>query len=269
MMKKIGFIGCGNMGTAIVGGMLLSKNYNKEDIYCSTKSNESAQKISKNLGVNVVSNIEVAKVADYLFLAVKPHFFSEVISQIKEYVKKDVVIISIAAGVEISDIEECFEIESLKVVRTMPNTPALVGEGMTAICPNKNVLEKELNDIKKIFDSFGKSEVLEEKYFHSFIALSGSSPAYVYMFIEAMGMAGIKSGIQAQKAYRLAAQSVLGSAKMVLETGEHPAVLRDKVCSPRGTTIEAVTALEKFGFTNAIISAMEECENKSKELSKK
>lgn len=268
-MKKIGFIGCGNMGSAIVGGMLLSKNYSKENIYCSTKSKESAEKISKTLGINIASNIEVAKVSDYLFLAVKPHFFSEVISQIREYVKKDVVIISIAAGIEISDMEECFAIEGLKVVRTMPNTPALVGEGMTAICSNANVLQDELDDIKKIFDSFGKSEELEEKYFHSFIALSGSSPAYVYMFIEAMGMAGIKSGIQAQKAYRLAAQSVLGSAKMVLETGEHPAILRDKVCSPGGTTIAAVTSLEKFGLTSAVINAMEECENKSKELSKK
>ncbi|MGL5574918.1 MAG: pyrroline-5-carboxylate reductase [Sarcina sp.] len=271
MNKKMGFVGCGNMGCAMLEGILKSGVYVKEDIFCSAKSENSKKNLSEKFGVNVTDNIEVAKNSDILILAVKPHFFSEVIKEIKDYVKEETIIVSIAAGVSIDDIEKMFEKPSakLKVIRTMPNTPALVGEGMTAVCPNRNVLEKELEIVQNIFNSFGKSEVLEEKYFHAFIALCGSSPAYAYMFIEAMGTAGIKAGIPANKSYVLAAQSLLGSAKMVLETGEHPAVLKDKVCSPGGTTIEAVSTLENKGFRKAIIEAMEACEKKSKEMQKK
>lgn len=269
MDKKIGFIGCGNMGSAMLAGIINSKLLEKENIYCSAKTNESKERLKKEFGINVGSNEEVAKECDILILAVKPHFFSEVIGQIKSIMKKDSIIISIAAGVEIKDIEQLFEIKELKVVRAMPNTPALVGEGMTALCPNAYLNNNEIKEVEAIFNSFGKSEILEEKYFDAFIAICGSSPAYGYMFIEAMGTAGIKAGLQSSKAYRLAAQSLLGTAKMVLETGEHPASLRDKVCSPGGTTIEAVVELENTGFRSSIIKAMEACEKKSKEISKK
>ena len=148
----------------------------------------------------------------------------------------------------------------------MPNTPALVGEAMSAICPNELVNEEELKEVMDIFNAFGKSEVLSEKDFHGFIALCGSSPAYVYMFIEAMADAAVREGISREKAYKLAAQSVLGSAKMVLETGEHPAKLKDNVCSPGGTTIEAVLELEETGFRSSVMSAMKKCSKKSKKM---
>lgn len=266
MSKKIGFIGCGNMGSAMLSGILKAGIFEKEDIYCSAKSEKSRKFIKERFGVNVASNTTIAKEVDFLILAIKPHFFSDVIKEIKNSINKEAIVISIAAGVKISDIEGWFKINGLKVIRTMPNTPALVGEGMTAICPNKYIQPEDMLEVEDIFNSFGKSEILEEKYFHAFITLCGSSPAYIYMFIEAMGTAGIKSGIPAMKAYKLAAQSLLGTAKMVLETGEHPAVLRDKVCSPGGTTIEAVAKLESTGFRKSVIEAMEKCEEKSKNM---
>ena len=226
----------------------------------------SAQNIIKEFNVKATTiNSEVTKNSDIIFLAVKPFFFKEVIEEIKDVVKEDVIIISIAAGVTIEQIEEWFG-KKIKLVRTMPNTPALVGEGMSAICPNNNVSEEELNYIGKLYNLFGKYEVIAEKDFHAFIALCGSSPAYVFMFIEAMADAGVKLGLPRAKAYKLAEQSILGSAKLALETGKHPGVLKDEVCSPGGTTIEAVIDLEKNGFRNTVISAIEKCANKSKNI---
>ena len=162
-------------------------------------------------------------------------------------------------------IEDYFQ-KSIKVVRTMPNTPAQVGEAMSAIIPNRNVTENELNQVIAIFNSFGKCEVVSEALIDSVIAVSGSSPAYVYMMIEAMADAGVKLGLPRAKAYKLAEQAILGSAKLALETGKHPGVLKDEVCSPGGTTIEAVIDLEKNGFRNTVISAVEKCADKSKNM---
>ena len=266
MNKRIGFIGCGNMGKAMLGSLVKSKDINNEDIMVSTKSNTSAQNIIKEFNVKATTiNSEVAKNSDIIFLAVKPFFFKEVIEEIKDVVKEDVIIISIAAGVTVNQIEEWFGKE-IKLVRTMPNTPALVGEGMSAICPNNNVSEEELNYIGKLYNLFGKYEVIAEKDFHAFIALCGSSPAYVFMFIEAMADAAVKLGIPRVKAYKLAEQSILGSAKLALETGKHPGELKDSVCSPGGTTIEAVLELERKGFRTAVISAIEKCADKSKTM---
>ena len=242
MNKKIGFIGCGNMGKAMLGALVKSNDINKNDIIVSTKSKTSAEKISDEFAVKTTTvNIEVAEVADILFLAVKP------------------------AGITIAQIEQWFD-NDVKVVRTMPNTPALVGEGMSAICPNKFINEDEVEHVGELYNLFGKYEILEEKDFHAFIALCGSSPAYVFMFIEAMADAGVKLGIPRAKAYKLAEQSILGSAKLALETGKHPGVLKDEVCSPGGTTIEAVIDLEKNGFRNTVISAVEKCAEKSKNM---
>ena len=148
----------------------------------------------------------------------------------------------------------------------MPNTPALVGEAMSAVCPNKNVTNEDLEYCVKIFESFGECVQLEEKDFHGFIALCGSSPAYVFMFIEAMADSAVQLGIPRVKAYKMAAQSVLGSAKMVLETGKHPGELKDMVCSPAGTTIDAVVELERLGFRSSVIEAMNKCAEKSKNM---
>ena len=266
MNKKIGFIGCGNMGKAMLGALVNSDNIKREDIIVSTKSESSAKNINKEFEVKTtVVNAEVAEKSNVLFLAVKPHFFKVVIEQIKDIISDDTIIISIAAGVTIAQIEEWFG-RKVKVVRTMPNTPALVGEGMSAICPNTNISADELNYVGELYNLFGKYEVLEEKDFHAFIALCGSSPAYVFMFIEAMADAGVKLGLPRTKAYKLAEQAVLGSAKLALETGKHPGVLKDEVCSPGGTTIEAVIDLEKNGFRNTVISAVEKCADKSKNM---
>ncbi|MDZ5000616.1 pyrroline-5-carboxylate reductase, partial [Clostridium perfringens] len=142
------------------------------------------------------------------------------------------------------------------------NTPALVGEGMSAICPNSNLKKEELKYICNLYENFGEYEILEEKYFDAFTALCGSSPAYVFMFIEAMADAAVKLGIPRNKAYKMAEQSILGSAKLALETGKHPGELKDMVCSPGGTTIEAVAELEKSGFRSSVIKAMEVCAEK-------
>jgi pyrroline-5-carboxylate reductase len=266
MSKRIGFIGCGNMGKAMLGALVKADSVSREDVLVSTKTKNSADNIKRDFNVETtLSNVEVAKKSDVLFLAVKPYFFKEVIEEIKDVVKDDTIIISIAAGVTISQIEEWFN-KDAKVVRTMPNTPALVNEGMSAICPNKNITNEELEYVGSLYNLFGKYEILDEKDFHAFIALCGSSPAYVFMFIEAMADAGVKLGIPRAKAYRLAEQSILGSAKLALETGKHPGELKDAVCSPGGTTIEAVIDLEKNGFRSTVISAVEKCAEKSKSM---
>lgn len=266
MNKKIGFIGCGNMGKAILTGILASNEVPKENIYVSTKSEKSMKAIEDEFKVKTTLNSkEVAKFSDILFLAIKPNIFKEIILDIKDNISKDTIVISIAAGISIDNMEEWLG-EDYKIVRTMPNTPALVGEAISAICPNKNLHEDEMKDVFKIFNMFGECEVLEEKYFHGFIALCGSSPAYVFMFIEAMADAAVKLGIPRNKAYKMAEQAVLGSAKLALETGRHPGELKDMVCSPAGTTIDAVIELENGGFRSTIIKALEKCAEKSKNM---
>ena len=266
MSKRIGFIGCGNMGKAMLGALVKSNVIDTNNIIVSTKSKASADKIRSEYSIETtLDNKEVAKKSNILFLAIKPYFFEEVIREIKESILEETIIVSIAAGVTILDIEEWFG-KNIKVIRTMPNTPCLVGEGMSAICPNSKVSESELDEICSLYSLFGKYELLEEKNFHAFIALCGSSPAYMFMFIEAMADAGVKLGLPRVKAYKMAEQSMLGAAKLALETGKHPGVLKDEVCSPGGTTIEAVSDLEKNGFRSTVISAIEKCAEKSKSM---
>ena len=265
MTKKIGFIGCGNMGKAMLGALVQKEFIESKNILVSTKRESSRKKIEEEYKViGKESNLEVAKESDIVILAVKPYMYKGVIEGIKKELKGK-IIISIASGIDIEDLENMLD-EDSKIVKTMPNTPALVGEGMSAICPNKNVTEDELKEVCDIFNVFGKYEILDEKDFHAFIAVCGSSPAYIFMIIEAMADGSVKLGLPRDKAYKLAAQSVLGSAKMVLETGHHPGVLKDMVCSPGGTTIESVADLEKNGIRNTIISAIETCANKSKNM---
>jgi pyrroline-5-carboxylate reductase len=213
-------------------------------------------------------NKEAAKDSDILVLAVKPNMYSSVIEEIKSVVKEDVVIVTIAAGISISFIEKAFG-RKIKVVRTMPNTPALVGEGVSAICHNDKITNEEQDEIVCIFKSFGTAELIDEKLMDAVPAVSGSSPAYVYMFIEALADGAVRDGIPRDKAYKMAAQAVLGAAKMVLETDVHPGKLKDNVCSPGGTTIEAVYTLEKNNFRGTVMEAMKACTDKTKEMSKK
>lgn len=265
--KIIGFIGAGNMGSAMIGGILQSSLASSGQIIASAHSASTLEQLRSRWGIETtLSNETVAARSDILFLAVKPNKFDEVIPQIAPHLRNNCVVVSIAAGKTIATIEALFEKE-VKVVRAMPNTPALVGEAMSALCANAFVTEDELHEIQQIFNSFGKSEVVTEPLIDTVIGVSGSSPAYVYMFIEAMADAAVADGMPRAQAYKFASQSVYGAAKMVLETGTHPGVLKDAVCSPGGTTIEAVAALEKGGLRDTVISAQRACVQKSRDMS--
>lgn len=268
MNKVIGFIGCGNMGGAMMAGLIKAGISAPENIIVGDLNEKRLEETKKEFGIRITTdNREVAKEADILILSIKPNIYKIVIEGLKDAIKEDVVIITIAAGKGIKETEELFG-RDIKVIKVMPNTPALVGEGMAALAPNSKVTKEELQEAVNIFESFGKAEILEEKYMDAVTAVSGSSPAYVFMFIEAMADAAVLEGIPRDKAYKMAAQAVLGSAKMVLETGKHPGALKDMVCSPGGTTIEAVAALEERGFRSAVIEAMRVCADKSREMSK-
>lgn len=262
---KTGFIGNGNMGTAILGGML-SKGLASPKEVTVADINEAGLEITREkYGVKTTTDNTAAAAADLLFLAVKPNVIYKVIDGIKDTVDKNTVIVSIAAGQSIAKLEEAFGKE-IKLVRVMPNTPALVGEAMSGIAVNKNVTAGEKEEVLKIFNSLGRGELIEEYMMDAVTAVSGSSPAYVFMFIEAMADAAVRCGLPRAKAYTFAAQAVLGSAKMVLETGRHPGELKDMVCSPAGTTIDAVAVLEEEGFRSAVMKAMQACAEKSKSM---
>lgn len=265
--KTIGFIGAGNMGSAMIGGILQASLVSAGQLIASAHSTETLEQLRSRYGIETThSNEVVASCSDILFLAVKPYKFEEVIPQIAPHIKANAIIVSVAAGKTIAAIEALFG-RDIKLVRAMPNTPALVGEAMSALCSNAAVTESELTEIVRIFNSFGKSEIVPESLIDAVIGVSGSSPAYVYMFIEAMADAAVADGMPRAQAYKFAAQSVYGAAKMVLETGKHPGELKDAVCSPGGTTIEAVAALEKGGLRDTVITAQRACAQKSRDMS--
>lgn len=264
-MAKIGFIGMGNMGYAILKGLL--KVYDKEEIIFTDVNRERCGQVSKETGVaSAADNAQCAVSAKYIVLAVKPQFFAPVLSDIAEILTKEHIIISIAPGITVDSLKEKLGADK-RIVRAMPNTPALLGEGMTGVCYEPSLFDAEEQEtIKAFFESFGKMEIVEERLMNAVVCVSGSSPAYVYMFIEALADSAVKYGLPRDAAYKMAAQAVVGSARMVLETGEHPGALKDKVCSPGGTTIAAVSALEEHGFRNAVIKASDACYDKCTNL---
>ena len=215
--------------------------------------------------MTTTNNRQAAKDADIIVLAVKPFHFAEVVPEISEEVTEEKLIISIAAGQTIANIEKLFA-KQISLVRVMPNTPALVGEGAAGICRNENVTEEDLHKAVEIFECLGMAEVIPESMIDSVIGGSGSSPAYVFMIVEAMADAAVADGMPREQAYELSAQTVMGSANMVLETGKHPGELKDMVCSPGGTTIEAVRVLEEKGMRSAVIEGQMACVKKAREL---
>lgn len=262
---RIGFIGNGNMGTAIMGGIISKGVAEPGDVVVSDINVDGLRESHEKYGVGTATDNKTAAAADIVFLAVKPNVVYKVIDGIKDAVNENTLIVSIAAGQSISRLEEAFG-KKIKLVRVMPNTPALVGEAMSGIAVNENVTENEKETVLKIFNSLGRGEIIEEYMMDAVTAVSGSSPAYVFMFIEAMADAAVRCGLPRAKAYTFAAQAVLGSAKMVLETGKHPGELKDMVCSPAGTTIDAVAVLEEEGFRSAVMKAMQACAEKSKSM---
>lgn len=263
---KIGFIGLGNMADAMIGGMLKQDLIKAEEIYGSSKTVDTAERMGKKYGIHTgTDNRVTASGADYLFLAVKPAFFPEVIGEIKDAVGEGTVVISIAAGRTMACIEELFG-RPLKLLRCMPNTPALVGEGCTACTRGAMVTDAEAAQAEKLLRSFGTVHFVPESLMDAVVGVSGSSPAYVFLFLEALADGAVEAGMPRKQAYEMAAQSVLGSAKMVLETGMHPGQLKDMVCSPGGTTIEAVRVLEEKGLRAAVMDAVKTCVEKSKSM---
>ena len=263
---KLGFIGTGNMAGAIMGGIIRKNIFHPSEIIGSDISEAGREKVKEQYGIEVTDdNRRTAEESEVLILSVKPQFYADTIREIRDCVSEDQLVITIAPGKTLAWLEEQFG-KKVKIVRTMPNTPALVGEGMTAACANPYVTEEEKEYAVKILSSFGKVELVAEHLIDAVVAVSGSSPAYVFLFIEAMADAAVAEGMPRVQAYEFAAQAVYGSAKMVLETGKHPAELKDMVCSPAGTTIEAVRVLEANGFRSAVIEAMKACADVSRNL---
>lgn len=262
-MYKIGFIGCGNMAKAMIGGITARKAAMPEEIIASRRNEAALKEIKDEFGIcTTVSNADVAKESEIIVLSVKPYMYEAVINEIKSFVSDEQIIITIAPGKSLEWLKGQFGFNA-RIVRTMPNTPALVGEGMTAVVPNEFVTEADLKKVMDILNSFGQAQLVSENVMGAVTAVSGSSPAYVFMFIEAMADAAVAEGMARNAAYRFAAQSVLGSAKMVLDTGKHPGELKDMVCSPGGTTIEAVRVLEEKGMRSSVMEAMIACAEKA------
>lgn len=268
MSKVLAFIGGGNMGQAMIGGIIKAGLYSPNNIMVSDLNEDSLKAVSDAYGVRTTTdNNEAAKEADILVLSVKPNLYPIVIKGIKDQVKDQAIIVTVAAGKDMAGTQDMFG-KKVKVVRIMPNTPALVNAAMSAISGNELVTKEELQEIVTLFESFGEAEIVPEKLMDAVTAVSGSAPAYVYMFIEAMADGAVLQGMPRPQAYKFAAQTVLGAAKMVLDTGMHPGALKDMVTSPGGTTIEAVASLEMSGLRSAVIEAMSACADKSKAMSK-
>lgn len=263
----IGFIGCGNMAVAMIGG-IVRNNRKDYDIIASNRSLEKLLRAKEEYGIHITQdNKEVVEKSDVVILAVKPKLYKEVAEEINNYLKPETIVVSITIGYTLSDLKKFFKYSStLKIIRAMPNTPCMVGEGMTALCKSWEVKDEELDIVIDIFNNFSKTALIDEDLFESFVAISGSSPAYIYMFIEALADGAVLHGMPRELAYQFASQAVLGSAKMVLETNMHPAILKDNVCSPAGSTIEAVKVLEKNAFRSTIIQAISACVEKAKKI---
>ncbi|WP_419724573.1 pyrroline-5-carboxylate reductase [Terrisporobacter petrolearius] len=266
MSKKLGFIGAGNMAKAMMGGIIRNEIIPCEEIIASDAYAPSLAAARESLNIETTkSNLKVIEEAEVVVLAVKPQYYAAVINEVKDSIRENQIIVTIAPGQTLERLNSLFG-RDVKIVRTMPNTPALVCEGITGVCHNDLVTKEELDYVCNILSGFGEVEVVGENLMDVVVSVSGSSPAYVYMFIEALADGAVLDGMPRDKAYKFAAQAVMGSAKMVLDTGKHPGELKDMVCSPGGTTIEAVRVLEEKGFRSAIIECMKSCVNKARGL---
>lgn len=255
---KLGVIGVGNMATAILGGIIKNEVLKPEEIIGSNRSEAGRKKAKEQLGIHVTADNKEAAKAEVVMLGIHPDAHEAVIAEIKDVITEDTVIWTIAAGVTLKDMETYFG-KKVKVVRTMPNTPAQVGAGVTGVTPNAEVTEEELAKIRAYIEATGIMEVIPESLMDGIIPVTGSAPAFIFMLINAMADGAVREGFPRKQAIRLAAATVLGSAKMVLDTGKHPEELKDDVCTPGGITIEMVKKMEEVGFRNAVLEGMEAC----------
>jgi pyrroline-5-carboxylate reductase len=265
--KKIAFIGGGNMAEALIKGMIAAGTAASGHILVTDVSADRLAHLNQKYGVARKGNSEAAREADIIILCVKPQVVERVLVEITSAVDDQKLVVSIAAGIATVKIEKALK-EGAHVVRVMPNTPALVLAGAAALAGGKNATSGDLALTQSIFNSVGRSVIVEEKLMDAVTGLSGSGPAYVFMIIDALSDAGVKAGLPRQLALELSAQTVYGAAKMVLETNEHPGKLRDMVTSPGGTTIEGLHALEKGKLRATLMNAVEAAAARSRELGK-
>jgi len=266
MTKTIGIIGGGNMGRAIMGGLINAKLYAPADIAVFDISEQTLTTLHDDLGIRPAPVIDdLIATSNTVLIAVKPQVLDKALTASRNKFTPDQTIISIAAGVTLTHLADLLS-PQMKLVRVMPNTPALVGEGMAAIAVNANVTADEQRDVLALFNSFGKAKLVPEKLIDAVVGVSGSGPAYVYLFIEALADGAVLEGLPRQDAYEFAAQTVLGAAKMVLETGKHPGELKDMVTSPAGTTITGVRVLEDGGFRGLVMDTVQAVAQKNRDL---
>ena len=268
MDKTIGFIGAGKMATAIIKGLLKSGLFDKSHIIASEPNKDYAHKIEKELGIKMVhNNREAAADADIILLAVKPFVVKDVLTEIEDRIDNTKLIVTIAAGISSSRVEEILEKEA-RVVRVMPNTPALLAEGMSAVCKGEHATEEDFDTVVKIFESVGKVVKAQEKDIDAITGVSGSGPAFYYYIIDAIAKAGEKLGLDYKTALLLSAQTALGSAKMILESGVEPQQLITNVTTPGGTTAEGNKVLNESNISYIHFETVEKTAQKSKLMGK-
>lgn len=264
--QKIAFLGAGNMAGALIRGLLHAGTCAPEGILATDVRKERLEELARVYGIRTSpDNAQAAAWADVIVLATKPQVFDRLLPQLGRAVRQDALVVSIAAGVPIASIEAHLP-DGARVVRTMPNTPAIVDAGATAIAAGTHASAEDVALVKRIFDSVGVSVVLDETLIDAATGLSGSGPAYIFLIIEALADAGVKVGLHRDNAQLLAAQTVLGSAKLLIETGEHPGRLKDMVTSPGGTAIAGLHTLEAGGLRTTLINAVESATRRAREL---
>ena len=264
MDKKIGFIGAGNMASTIIDGLTNNFEGINNHIYVTNRSRQKVEKLCDRLNINLCEdNTSLAKICNIIFLAIKPDMYGLVLNEIAPYVQEDTIIISLAAGITIKSIEGYFKCP-MKIIRIMPNIPVTVGEGMIALSTNKNVTTEETNLAIELLSCTGKVDKIEEYMIDAVTTISGCAPAFIAMFVEALADGSVLQGMPRDKAYIYAAQTLVGTGKMMLEKEIHPAALKDIVSSPGGVTIEGVYSLEKNGFRRILMEAVEACDGKMK-----
>lgn len=262
---RIGFLGAGKMATALAQGFLNAGIVKPENMRASDVIAEAREAFEQTTETVCGSNSGIASFADVVFIAVKPHFVIPVLQEISEHVDEETLIVSIAAGIQLATIEEQLP-TGTHVIRVMPNTPALVGVGASAYSKGTSTSDHDLSLVKKLLSTVGIAHEVPEHLLNGVTGLSGSGPAYVFQFIEALSDGGVAAGLPRNIATELAAQTVLGAARLLLETGKHPGELKDAVASPGGTTIAGLHELEKAGFRGATINAVIAAARRSEEL---
>ena len=266
-MRTFGIIGCGNMGGAILRAVVKSNLFSASDIIASDKNPDLCGKIQKELGVSAAPDNLAAARADCLLLAVKPQFFQDMAAEIRPALREGTLILSIVAGYDLAMLRQTLG-ENVHLIRIMPNTPAMVGEGVLAACRGEAVTDAEWDFTMQLLSRMGMTAQVTENLMDAVTGVSGSSPAFVFLFMEALADAGVRGGLPRATAYQMAAQVLVGCGRLALETGMHPGQLKDMVTSPAGTTIEGVYALEKGGFRAAVMDAVDAAIQKSKSFHK-